>query len=53
MKKEERDYIAVIAMRQFIDKSDLSKGMPNYEIIARHAYCVADAMIKESNEKHD
>ena len=42
-----RNYFAGLAMQALITKENLKGGMPDYVIIARHAYCAADAMIKE------
>lgn len=42
-----RNYFAGLAMQALINKENLKGGMTDYVIIARHAYCAADAMIKE------
>lgn len=42
-----KNHFAGLAMQSLINKENLQGGIPDYIVIARHAYCAADAMIKE------
>jgi hypothetical protein len=42
-----RNHFAGLAMQSLITKENLKGGMNDYVVIARHAYCCADAMIAE------
>lgn len=42
-----RNHFAGLAMQSLITKENLKGGFNDYVIIARHAYCCADAMIAE------
>ena len=47
-----RDYIAIQAMQGLLAACSeyyCKTTMPNFKIVARHSYEIADAMIKESN----
>ena len=45
-----RLYIATKAMQALITKDSLSKSWDHYKIIARHAFCCADELLKQEND---
>lgn len=48
-----REYFAGLAMQALISARNLSGGMKDYVIIARHATCCADALLDELNDNEE